>query len=97
MNLAELQENAIRHGFSHQFVYESGGLRCDGTGPVYDPADLKIVHSNSVDAGTDPGDDATLYMIEASDGTKGMMIIPSSFHTDPVKAQLIDDLRRNSH
>ncbi len=55
MNLAELQENAIRHGFSHQFVYEDGVLRCDGGGPVYDPADLKIVHSNSVDAGTDPG------------------------------------------
>lgn len=97
MNLAELQENAIRQGFSHQFVYEDDGLRCDGDGPVYDPTDLKIVHSNSVDAGTDPGDDATLYMIEARDGTKGMMIIPSSFHADPDKARLIDNLRKNSH
>ncbi len=96
MNLAELQENAIRHGFSHHFIYEQGGLRCDGNGPVYPPADLKIVHSNSVDQGTDPGDGATLYMIEASDGTKGMMIIPTSFHTDPDKAQLIDELRRNT-
>jgi len=97
MTLAELQENAIRHGFSHHFVYEAGGVRCDGSGPVYAAADLKIVHSNSVDAGTDPGDEATLYMIEARDGTKGMMIIPSSFHADPDKAQLIDELRKNTH
>ncbi len=56
---------------------------------------MTIIDSRSVDSGTDPGDDATLYMLEASDGTRGTLIVPDSFHTEPDKAALIDHIRRN--
>ncbi|NIZ00788.1 phosphoribosylpyrophosphate synthetase [Thalassospira lucentensis] len=95
MTLAELQENAKEHGFEHHFICEGDGARSDGTGTLYQPEDLRLVHSNSTDNGTDPGDDATLYMIEAKDGTKGVMIIPNSFNVDPKEARLIDTLRQN--
>ncbi|MDP2699284.1 phosphoribosylpyrophosphate synthetase [Thalassospira sp.] len=96
MNVAELQEQASRKGFSHSFIVDDDGVRCDGEGKIYQASDLKIIHSEMVGEGTDPGDDATLYMIEARDGAKGTMIIPSSFHTDQNKADLIDHLRNNA-
>ncbi|MCC9621236.1 phosphoribosylpyrophosphate synthetase [Thalassospira sp. MA62] len=95
MNLSELQENAIENGFDHHFMCEENGVRSDGTGQLYDANDLRLVHTASTDQGTDPGDDATLYMIEAKDGTKGFMIMPDAFNTDPKKAEIIDVMRSN--
>ena len=95
MTLADLQANAKDHGFEHHFIAEEGGVRSDGTGKLYRPDELRLVHSNSTDHGTDPGDEATLFMIEANDGTKGVMILADAFHADPRKAEIIDVLRRN--
>ncbi|WP_246832800.1 phosphoribosylpyrophosphate synthetase [Thalassospira sp. MCCC 1A01428] len=92
MNLSELQDNAVEHGFTHSFVCTESGVKRDGDGPIYPVSDLRIVHSNSVDTGTDPGDDATIYMIEASDGSKGTLIVPAGFYADPAKAKIIDQL-----
>ena len=95
MNLSDLQEMARNRGFSHVFSASGTLVTCDGKQAKYHADDLTIIDSRSVDAGTDPGDDATLYMIEANDGTKGVMIIPNSFHADPQEARLIDVLRKN--
>jgi hypothetical protein len=95
MTLADLQANAKQHGFIHHFMCERDGVRSDGTGHLYHPDELRLVHSNGTDNGTDPGDEATLFMIEASDGTRGVMIVADAFHTDPHKARIIDQLRRN--
>lgn len=95
MTLDDLQANAKEHGFEHHFMCKDDGVRSEGTGHIYQPDELRLVHSNSTDNGTDPGDEATLYMIEAKDGTKGVMIIPDSFHADPQEARLIDILRQS--
>tara|TARA_E500000318_G_scaffold49058_1_gene46138 strand:+ start:182 stop:475 length:294 start_codon:yes stop_codon:yes gene_type:complete len=94
MNLSDLQEMAKTRGFSHIFSASGSFVMCDGKQAKYHADDLTIIDSRSVDSGTDPGDDATLYMIEAKDGTRGMLIVPDSFHTDRNKADLVDHLRR---
>lgn len=94
MNLSDLQERACKLGFTHVFSASDNHVMCDGNQMKYHADELKIIDSQSVDSGTDPGDDATLYMIEASDGTRGMLIVPDSFHTDRDKADLVDHLRR---
>ena len=95
MNLLELQEDAIAKGYVHRFSCSGNHVICDGRNERYHAKDLAIVSSNSVDLGTDPGDDATLYLIEASDGTKGTLIMPASVYADHDKADLIDHLRRH--
>ncbi|WP_430473686.1 phosphoribosylpyrophosphate synthetase [Thalassospira lucentensis] len=94
MNLSDLQDMAKTRGFSHIFSASDNHVMCDGKQAQYHADDLTIIDSSSVDSGTDPGDDATLYMIEAKDGTRGMLIVPDSFHTDRNKADLVDHLRR---
>ncbi len=93
MNLSELQEIATLKGFTHHFSAAGNHVTCDGKEVSYSDNDLTIIDSRSVDSGTDPGDDATLYMIEACDGTRGTLIVPSSFYTEHEKAELIDHLR----
>jgi len=69
-------------------------------GPTAEPSawlELRIVESVSLDNGTDPGDDVTLYLIESSAGLKGYLMLSDSFHADPEKAAFIDALLAQNH
>jgi hypothetical protein len=94
MDIAELLGDAERRGFILNFALVDDGLKCPETGKCFGTADVKAVYSQSVDAGTDPGDDATIYLIETMDGRKGYLIIADSFHVDPRKAAFIQTLVR---
>ena len=93
MSLTDLIAAAKERGFTHNFAYEAEQLHCEETGECFSAADARIVSSDAVDAGTDPGDEATVYLIETSSGRKGYLITADSFHTDPLKAAFIDALK----
>ena len=84
-DLAELQDEVIAAGYTRDFG-DSSRLLAEADG-----AELRIVRSIFFDGGTDPGDDATLYLIEAP-SDKGYLIISNSFHADPKKAAFLDAL-----
>lgn len=94
MDIADLLSDAERRGFRLNFALVEEGLKCFETGRCFGTADVKAVYSQSVDTGTDPGDDATIYLIETTDGRKGYLIIADSFHVDPRKAAFIQTLVR---
>lgn len=93
MGLTDLIAAANRRGFTHNFAYDADQLHCEQTGECFSAGDARIVDSSGVDAGTDPGDEATVYLIETSSGVKGYLITADSFHTDPQKAAFIDALK----
>ena len=43
-------------------------------------------------AGTDPGDDVTVFLLETDSGIRGYLLVPDSFHADPGKARFVDAL-----
>ncbi len=90
MDLAELQDAVMARGYTHDFGSHSESLSAVLT------SDLSIVESFTFDAGTDPGDDVTIYLIESSRGQKGYLILPDSFHSDPQKAAFISALLANT-
>lgn len=88
-DLAELQQQAIDRGFTIDYGSHPELFRepIDG--------DLRVVETVPLDGGTDPGDDATMYLIE-SEARKGYLILSDSFHADPRKAVFIDELLARS-
>lgn len=96
MDIADLQSEAERRGFTHNFAFDGERLRCTESGECYGPSEARIVDSRSVDTGTDPADDATIYLIETSSGRKGYLILADAFHADPSKSAFIDRLARDS-
>ena len=86
-DLAELQDDAAVCGYTHDFSLEGESLSL---------RELRVVESVTLDGGTDPGDDATMYLIESSGGQKGYLILSDSFHADPQKAAFIDALLAQS-
>jgi hypothetical protein len=96
MDLAELLGDACRRGFTSNFAIDRDCLTCSESGERIAPDNARIVASQSVDQGTDPGDDATIYLIESDTGRRGYLIVADSFHADPEKAGLIDRLHHRS-
>lgn len=93
MNLTELIAAAKRRGFTHNFAHEAEQLHSEEASEHFSAADARIVDIDAVDAGTDPGDEATVYLIETTSGRKGYLVTADSFHTDPRKAAFIDLLK----
>ena len=85
-DLADFQAEAIARGYTHNFAFDAR------SSPAGIANELRIVESVTFDSGTDPGDDATMYLIESGSGHKGYIILSDSFHTDPRKAAFIDAL-----
>lgn len=92
MGLAEVLNDAESRGFRRNLAWNAGELRCSETGECVAEQDARIVDSIAVDMGTDPADDATVYLIEAAGNPKGYMILADPFHADPEKAAFIDRL-----
>ena len=95
MDLTELIDAARRRGYDRNLVYSDGVLQCQDTGERFEHDHTWIVESTSVDMGTDPGDDATVYLIESESGAKGYVVVPASIYAEPGKADFIDHLRSN--
>lgn len=94
MELAELLSNAQAEGYTSNFALAGERLRCSDSNEDFGSGDAWVVDSQSVDAGTDPGDDATIYLIETCSGRRGYLIVSDSFHADPASAAFIHRLSR---
>ena len=90
--LADVLELVERQGFHHCFGSEAGFLSVGGRQGRWDAKQARVVDVIGVDAGTDPGDDVTVYLLETDSGIRGYLLVPDSFHTDPAKAALVHAL-----
>jgi hypothetical protein len=84
-DLAELQNDVVARGFTRNFGASRQPLSAFVTG------NLRIIDTISMDRGTDPGDDVTMYLIEAPD-ENGYLIVSDSFHTNPTKVAFLSAL-----
>lgn len=92
-DLAALMDEARERGLEHDIFFGEGCFRCEATGELIPAKEAQIIDTLMVAGGSNPGDDATLYLLEAPSGTKGFLIVPTAAHTDPDKIDLIDDLK----
>jgi len=96
MDLAELIDDARNKGFTTNFAVKKNKLTCDEGRCTFSLPELKLVDSQSVDCGTDPGDEATLYLIETQRGDRGYLVLPYSPEADPDKTEFIDALLKKA-
>ena len=84
-DLAHFQEKAAERGYTQDFGASDKSLA------ELAKANAHVVTSATFDLGTDPGDDVTVYLIEAG-REKGYLMVSDSFHADPLKAALIEKM-----
>lgn len=93
MDLTDVLEDAKRRGYAQNFGVDDEFLHCADTDERFACEQSWIVESTSVDMGTDPGDDSTVYLIETESGRRGYIVVPASIYAEPAKAAFIDRLK----
>ncbi len=91
-DLAELLEQLRQRGFDRCFDSDIEYLSSARKPSDQNVGSVRLVDVIQLDAGTDPGDDVTVYLLETDSGIRGYLLVPDSFHTDPGKARFVDAL-----
>jgi hypothetical protein len=82
-SLSSVMNKAVEDGYKANFEASSKGIKEVGSGKIYDPEKLKVVNFYRFEGASDPADNSILYVIEASDGTKGMLVDAYGAYSDP--------------
>lgn len=94
-----LAMNALdKEGFIEQFSATSDGIKATNSDKDYSPTDLKVVRRYRFEGMTNPEDQTELFGLEASDGTKGTLVMSYSVKENQnreliKKIPLADDLK----
>lgn len=91
-DLADAVESMKEKGFTHTYEIKDDVISCSELERKFNIDELTIIDSYSHQAGTDPGNESTVYSIESTDGIKGTLIIGFGIYSNPKKANLIDKL-----
>ncbi|MHA7863755.1 phosphoribosylpyrophosphate synthetase [Flagellimonas marinaquae] len=68
-------------GYKENFEADETCIKALYSKKEYQPSDLKIIDSYRFEGMTNPGDQSTVFAIEAKDGTKGTMVMSYSATT----------------
>ncbi len=91
-DLAELLEQLRQDGFDRSFDGDIEQLSSAKERSDQNAGAFRLVDIVQLDAGTDPGDDVTVFLLETDSGVRGYLLLPDSFHTDPDKTRFVDEL-----
>ena len=94
-DLPELMEDAARRGFESNFQLQVNEFCHKTSGKYYALESIKVVDVIIKDQqSTDPGDEATLYLLEADDGEKGILVIADPMSLSPDERRLLERLNK---
>lgn len=72
--LNEAIDNSVKRGYSENFKVGARGLTTDTQEKHYSPSEVKIDDFYRFEGYSDPNDNSILYLIEATDGAKGLLV-----------------------
>lgn len=89
-----LMEEAAARGFTLNFETREDEVFCRKTGRAYTSEAITLIETMHKDAGTDPGDEATLFLLEAEDGDRGVLLIGNPASLSSAERAILDRLDR---
>ncbi len=72
--LTSVSNKVVKDGYTHSFKIQDKKLFSSTNDTSYEPDQVKIVNFYRFEGQSDPGDNAIMYVIETTDGSKGTLI-----------------------
>jgi hypothetical protein len=82
-------EDLRRRGFGQSLEASGGGIRVVNGRRVYRPQELTIVEHHRFEGVSDPDDMAVVYAIQATDGTRGVLVDAFGAYADPTLGEIV--------
>lgn len=72
--LNEAIDNSVKRGYSENFKVGPRGLTTETEEKHYSPSEVKIEDFHRFEGYSDPNDNSILYLIETTDGVRGLLV-----------------------
>ncbi|MCM5663917.1 phosphoribosylpyrophosphate synthetase [Galbibacter mesophilus] len=86
-------ENLKKEGYTEDFNLCDAGVENKSKKKVHKAEELEVVKHYRFEGMTNPGDNSVLYVIETSDGDKGLLVDAYGAYSGNVSKELIEKLR----
>ncbi len=100
-SLSMCLNKAVKQGFITSFIVnDDGRLHIESRPESYTPEQVQIVNFYRFEGASDPADNSILYLIETSDGTKGVLIDAYGAYAQEHISQFIkqvEDIQKQEH
>jgi hypothetical protein len=93
--VSEAINDLKKRGFSEDFNLQENCLVCNSK--KYNPDDFEISEVYRFEGATDPADEAIVYGIESTDGTKGSLVNGYGYSSESMSDAIIQKLRMHTH
>ena len=87
--VSEAVEGLQARGFTANFEVADDGLRAVDSGKTFAAQQLMIVEHHRFEGASDPDDMSVVYGIEATDGTRGVVVDAYGVYADPRLSELL--------
>jgi hypothetical protein len=91
--LSEAVAGLKARGFTANFEATAGGLRTVDSGKTFAAQQLTIVEHHRFEGASDPDDMSVVYGIEATDGTRGIVVDAYGVYADPWLSELLKNVK----
>ena len=91
--VSEAVQGLNARGFTANFEVADDGLRAVDTGKTFTAQQLTIVEHHRFEGASDPDDMSVVYGIEASDGTRGVVVDAYGVYADPRLTELLMNVK----
>lgn len=92
-SLATCLSKMVKEGYTEDFQMTEKGLESLRKQNNYSPEQIEVVNFFRFEGQSDPDDNAILYVIETSDGTKGTLIDAYGIYNDPNISKFMNDVQ----
>jgi hypothetical protein len=93
-DIPALMEAAAARGFTLNFEMLEDDLYCRKTRLAHPIGAMTLIETLQMDGGTDPGDEATLFLLESENGDRGVLLIGNPAHLSPAERAVLERLDR---
>jgi hypothetical protein len=80
--LSQVMERNRQDGYTAEFMLEADGLHLKDSDRVYQPQELRMVAHHRFEGVSDPADMTAIYLIESTDGVKGLIVDAFGTYSD---------------
>ncbi len=91
--LTERVNKAIQNGYIENFKATKQGLFLEKNNRTYTPTEVQIKDFNRFEGVSDPADNSIMYLIETTDGMKGILIDAYGAYSDANVTKFIADVQ----
>lgn len=86
--------NALREeGYTHDFNLVEKGVENNSRGTSHDAKDLRVIAFYRFEGITDPDDSSVLYVIEAANGEKGLLVDAYGAYAGQISPEMLEKLK----